>query len=584
MCTARRILVSALCAVVPAFAAAQDNGTLKVSSSYNHAGYCGMPLRASRLILQPALGGPPVEARTDLAGNAQIKAPVGDYVLVSEDTLLLKSECVTWRVPVHLEKGTTKLALTNANLTTLRRWTDSTSADSAVANAALTRWAPSLVSVSAGGRTGTGVVVDKGGLILTSDHLAETDNDVIVAPSAKLRVRASVVSRDATAGLAVLLVPASAVADVPPADLGTDPELVPGTFVTVLRKWLDGDPGGLWTPVTGIDGAALVVDLPYAHKANGGILVTSAGEIAAIVSAHPRALCATPVPNAVAVSRARPLLEAARRDVGRVTPPDPTPLPAWPDDWFTPAMLDSIADASPPDKYEGLDELKAGHFRVRLETPPHDVVTERADDAERRKNIEKWASKAKPEQRECWASLKRPPEKRPNRLARTAVIELYVDAAVQSSGGVKLYGIPVEKPGIHMEGDLGHAIIFRNGEPVAPIVGGTDMRTHRLYTPQGEWADSAHIGWFVLSPLVLAPDPNGAPPTIGLYLPDRRNPSEPSCLELPPAKVALLWNDFLPVYAGREPAPVRADPRVAPVTPRPAQGKACPALRDSRPF
>lgn len=584
MRTARRILVATVLAGLPLTAAAQDKGTLKITSSYDWSSYCGVPLRASRLILRPAQGGPPIEARTDLAGKAQLKAPVGDYILVSEDTLVIGGECVTWQVPVRLEKRTLELTLTNANLTRLRVVTDTSDADTLALQAAHARWGASLVSVSAGGRMGTGVVVDRGGLVLTSDYLAETDNDIIVAIAPSRRVHAHVLRLDANAGLAVLLVPPAAVAELPPAELAAEASVAPGAFVSVLRKWLDADPGGVWTPVNAVDGTAFSVDLPFAYRFDGAAVVTASGEIAAIVSARPRALCSTPVPNAVGVARARPLIEAARGEVARVEPPDTMPRLAWPADWFTPAMLDSIADVAPPDRYDGLDELKAGHFRVRLETPPLDVVTKRADDARRRRNIEKWASTAKPEQQACWARATRPPEKRPNKLARLAVIEVHVDAAVQSSGGLTFYLIPVEKAGIHIEGDLGRATIFRNGEPVTPILGGTDMRTHRLYTPQGEWADSAHIGWFVLQPTVFEPDPNGAPPTIGIHLPDKRNPTEPSCLELPAAKVALLWNDFLPVFAGRDPTPVRADPKAQPVTPRPAKGMACPAPREVKPF
>jgi antitoxin (DNA-binding transcriptional repressor) of toxin-antitoxin stability system len=339
----------------------------------------------------------------------------------------------------------------------------------------------------------------------------------------------------------------------------------------------------VWTPVEDTATGTMRVDLPDAHLASGGLVVTASGEPVALVTAGRYEQCAPPVPNALPITRARPLVDAARARLASLPPPDATPLLPWPADSFTAAMLDSIADVAPLDRYEGLDELKAGHFKVRLTTPPLLLVESRAWNAQRRKNVEKWTKGAKGEEKACWEKVPRPPERERATSAALAAVAIHVNAQLTMTGGEKLYGITVAKPFIRMEGDLGGAVIYRNGEPVAPIVGGTDWRTHRLYTPKGQWADSAHIGWYLLPGTVLAPDPNGAPPTIALYLPDLRHPNEPSCLELRPDKVALLWNDFVPAYAKASPPPVRADPKAKPQTPRPAPGQACP-VRSNRPF
>ena len=566
--------------------ASQGEGTLKLSSSYRGRTFCNAQLRAQGFLLVPSGGGPPVAFRSDLTGAAQVRAPAGDYEVVVPDTMLIADACVTWRVPVRLESGRTlKLVLTNANATILRPYTDTTTGDLAVMEAILRRWEGALLVVSSGLRFGTGLVVDSAGLILTAARLTALDSVATVQLDPGTRVRARVVLRDTASGLAIVRVAPSLVAGRHVATLGPGAAAVPGAYLAVVVRRASGRSFAVWTPVEDSSAGSFRIDLPGAGTYNGGVAVAASGEIVGMVMRPPRPPCATPQPNAVPIARAIPLLASARALLASLPAPDTTQLMPWPTDSFTAAMLDSIADASPPDKYKGLDALEAGHFRVRLETPPLLLVNERAEDTERRKAIEKWASKAKEEDAACYAQLERPPLRRTARRSELAVIEFHVDAEVTSSGGVKLYVvIPLEKAFIRMEGDLGGAIIFRNGEPVTPIFGGTDWRSHRLHTPQGEWTDSAHIGWFVLPATTFAPDDNGAPPTIAIYLPDLRHPDEPSCLTLELAKVALLWNDFLPVYADRTPPPVRSDPKAKPLTPRPPTGKACPAVGERRPF
>ena len=578
--------VVALSLVLAAPLASQDEGTIKLSSSLRGRTYCNAKLKAQGFLLVPSGGGPPIAFRSDLTGAAQVRAPAGDYEVVVPDTMLLVGNCVTWRVPAHIERGSTlKLDLTNANATTLRPHTDTTRGDSAMMVAQIRRWEGALLPVSTGMRIGTGLLVDGAGLVLTSARLTELDSLATVELDPGTRLRAVVVLRDSASGLAVLRMAPEALAGRPVAELTAGVTTAPGTFVTVLYRRPGSSGRAIWTRIEDTSAGTLRLDLPMAFAFDGGIAVAPSGDLIGMVNAVRRAPCATPEPNAAPIGPAIPLLQAARARTASLPAPDTTRLTPWPTDSFSAAMLDSIADASPLDKYDGVEALTAGHFRVRLETPPLLLVNERADDVARNKAVDQWASKARDEDKACYQQLERAPARRTAQNRELAMIELHVDAAVSSSGGMSLYGIiPLEKAFIRMEGDLGGAIIYRNGAPVTPIFGGTDWRSHRLHTPEGEWADSAHIGWYILPATIFAPDDNGAPPTIAVYLPDMRNPDEPSCLTLAPAAVALLWNDFLPVYASRTPPGLRANPKAKPITPRPPAGKACPAAGGRRPF
>ncbi len=90
---------------------------------------------------------------------------------------------------------------------------------------------------------GSGVIVDKSGIILTNNHLIEQASEIEVRLSDRRKFKAKVVGRDAKTDLAVLKIEATA--DFPVADLGDSDQLRIGQWAIAV-----GNPFGLDRTVT----------------------------------------------------------------------------------------------------------------------------------------------------------------------------------------------------------------------------------------------------------------------------------------------------------------------------------------------
>ena len=99
------------------------------------------------------------------------------------------------------------------------------------------------------------------------------------------------------------------------------------------------------------------------------------------------------------------------------------------------------------------------------------------------------------------------------------------------------------------QGDLRDAVLWRNGEQVAPLVGGHTPIKQYINNQWVDLKDVADYGYYVFPPEVFAPDADGTPPTLVLDLHDLKNEDGESCAVLPAAVVALVWNDFGPFLA-----------------------------------
>ncbi len=92
---------------------------------------------------------------------------------------------------------------------------------------------PSVVRVGIEGRSGTGVVFDKEGHILTANHVVHRLDEVEVGTSEKSRFNAKVVGRNPYSDLALLKVDSTALA---PIALGASSNLRVGQFVLALAN------------------------------------------------------------------------------------------------------------------------------------------------------------------------------------------------------------------------------------------------------------------------------------------------------------------------------------------------------------
>jgi hypothetical protein len=105
------------------------------------------------------------------------------------------------------------------------------------------------------------------------------------------------------------------------------------------------------------------------------------------------------------------------------------------------------------------------------------------------------------------------------------------------------------------EGDVYDVSLYRNGESVEPLVGGTAVEIQYTRGSYLDVADVANRGFYVYSPEVFSPTVGSVPPEIVVAVDDLKRPEESSenRFTLPPELVARVWNDFAAYYAATKP-------------------------------
>jgi hypothetical protein len=137
------------------------------------------------------------------------------------------------------------------------------------------------------------------------------------------------------------------------------------------------------------------------------------------------------------------------------------------------------------------------------------------------------------------------------------------------------------KATLRYSGDLQEASIFRNGEPVTLLKGGTTPVKQYIDNRWVDLKDVANYGYYVLPADAFAPDADGTPPSIVVELADLKNPALPSCRELPRDVTATVWNDFVLYHAAGGLPFVRADAKKKSTT-APDAGDVCRQARERR--
>lgn len=160
--------------------------------------------------------------------------------------------------------------------------------------------APSVVSVLAryadgSGGSGTGVIVNADGTVLTANHVVNGSTGVRVTFGDGTQVDATVTGSDPATDIAVLI-PAGLPSVVVPAVLGSAGRLAVGDTVIAVgdqlgltRTTTQGVVSGLGRSTPGLDGTTISgliqFDAAVNHGSSGGPLLNSAGETVGIVVA-----------------------------------------------------------------------------------------------------------------------------------------------------------------------------------------------------------------------------------------------------------------------------------------------------------
>ena len=560
--------------------AAQQTGRLTVITALPTPGNCDARWNNAQLLLLSKQGAPQRMLDTDAEGTAVAEVAAGEYEVVLPDSLLSNRHCVTWRVPVTVTPGGhATVAFTMENATLLGREMAAPPPEKIhAALPLLESHLASLAYVSVGPHAGTAVLVEPRGLLVTASWIVDHDSTLIVELDDSVRVYGRVVLRDLARGLAAIRVPVAVVEGRPllSLDRGVTPD-------TGLWLALGGRAPGGWKAwsaarVAGTAGG-LRVEIPMRGYFAGALLMLDDGSPVGIVTDAIITSCGPKAPNVATLRDVAEVANLASQRLAALPPLADIRLPPWPKAQFTPAQLNAVADASNVQKYEPARPFELQHFTVWLQTPPLTLVLQRAADGVERREIDEKAGKAQGITKACYDSLERPPIRRTAEINEAAVFGVHVDDKLDEKQALKLYQGALQPGSKVVAGDLGSLTLYRNGTPVDPLLGGRDAHAAPFYVKKAKWDskvrwdDSVHIGHYFYPGDVLAPDDNGAPPSLVLYVTDLRHPGMPSCGAIDPRALAVLWNDFEGVYPDRP--FVRADPKKKPAGKRPDTEEVC---------
>jgi hypothetical protein len=211
MLSVMRLLLSAIFAGALGLGA-QDTGVLRITVVVTDVDGNAIPVpRAQLLISDNPTSREPRRVRTGPDGTVEIKLPAGNYTIESDIPVTLGGLSYSWTEMLDVAAGRdTTLALTGSNAAIEagagaaagpRR---ATPADGA---AILHKWQGSIAEIWTPSRHATGFVVDRRGLIATSDRALGEAADVEVefgTAAGRVKVAGRVVATDRTKGVTII--------------------------------------------------------------------------------------------------------------------------------------------------------------------------------------------------------------------------------------------------------------------------------------------------------------------------------------------------------------------------------------------
>jgi putative serine protease PepD len=442
--------------------------------------------------------------------------------------------------------------------------------------------------IEAGLAHGTGFLVDTAGFILTNAHVVSGQSKAAAALDSATRVEAQIVYRDDERDVAVLRVSPAAVRGRPALQLSVGSPLVdPGERVFAVGYPLNQEQTLTSGIVSGVREAAIISDVNINHGNSGGPLMNLAGEVVGINTFGDFTTQGGPgISGAILITRAIEPLSTARGKAAKLPMPSPMPLPSLPPGRFTTHELKAFADSVKVTRYEAFDSISVGKFEIALTTPPIAYVREKAFEQIVGKDRKKREARANLDENARYSEMR---ESRDWQEyvgdERAPVIALTVEPKLGETSGSVFRRLLVTglggKTTIRYSGDLEAASIYRNGEPVVPLTGGTTPVKQYIDNRWVDLKDVANYGFYVVAADAFAPGADGVPPSIVIELADLKNPGNESCRELPPDVVAIVWNDFALYHAARGEPFTAADPKARPAQ-APNISAVCAASRKAR--
>jgi S1-C subfamily serine protease len=547
------------------------------------------PVPLHELRLTPISGGETILVRTALDGTALAAVPSGQYALESVTPVTVDSKSYLWRLTVDAVGGQQRVELTNAN---------ATASTAATMPSRARQMAPEMevyhtvragvFRIESGLSQGTGFLVDTAGFILTNAHVVAGNLTAAAVLDSATRVPLQIVHRDNDADVAILRVAPVRIHGRPVLPMAqTTPLVEAGERVFAIGYPLNQEQTLTSGIVSSVREGAIISDVNINHGNSGGPMLNLAGEVVAINTFGDFTNQGGPgISGSIVISRAVGPLAEARIKAAGLPAPDGTVLPLLPAGRFRLQDLKAFADSVKPSHYVRFDSIGIGRFFVTVTTPPIAYVRQKAFETSIAKDRKKREEKAGIDVEARYSEMRDFRDwSQYVGDERAPVIALTVEPKVGETSGSIFRRLLVTGPGgkatVRYSADLQEAFIFRNGQPVTPLRGGTTPVKAYVDNQWVNLKDVANYGYYVLPAEAFAPDSDGAPPSIVIELADFKNPASANCKELPREVAATIWNDFALYHGALGESHVNADPSKKPAD-GPGKGDVCKQSRAAR--
>ncbi len=518
---------------------------------------------------------------TNLSGAAALPVSSGVYRLRSVEPAEFQGVAYTWDLEVVIEPSqVTRVELTNANAIADTVAVAASEYESEIELYAAIR--SGVVRVDADLSHGTGFFIEHEGLgrlVVTNDHVVRRAKHISVVLDSVTRVPAQVVVEGVPEDLALLRINPDACSTcsiLSLADFEQFSETVkPGMKVVAVGFPLSQRSTVTSGIISSVRESALITDVNINPGNSGGPLLSMHGQVVAVNTFGEAAGSGPGISGSVTITELQPLLEAAKDRLADLPEPELKHLPMFNGPYFPLDMLRTAAYMTSHKRYNDFDGKGARHFELRFETPLYRfVLLDRYEReiADERREREYKAGVAPAQLYSVFDELQWNRNwleyvgnlNKPVVAIRVTPKEGETTWSAIATGLAAAGGTVRGQREYKFKGDVRDVSIFRNGNIVNPLVGGT--LTHRVYIDNAlvEMKDVADEGYYVLLPEVFRPDSVGVPPSIIVAVDDLKHPQDSvkNRFELPRKIVARIWNDFEHYYSTIDPETpfIRSDP------------------------
>jgi len=317
---------------------------------------------------------PSSAVKTDLDGKAERQLSAGRYSITTPKPVELGGKRYSWNLQIQITGAEQRVDLTNDNAriedlppaAAPPGETKSSPGAGGELTALFDKLKNSVVAVHSESGKGSGFLVDSTGLVVTNNHVVNASSYLAVQFDDKRKVPARLVAANPDKDVAIIRYDPSAFPEGVVAPLLSNEaasHLAVGQRVFTIGNPLGRDKALTTGIVSKIEKDSINSDININPGNSGGPLFTLDGQVAGITTSVLRNLA-----SIVPVEVVRPLVNSAKKEIGKEVPPAPVLLPVEPTDFFPADALREVL------KQERLDTkpyfFDAGQFQVGLFTPP----------------------------------------------------------------------------------------------------------------------------------------------------------------------------------------------------------------------